>query len=211
MKCYLSSFKFGNEIATLKSMIPANNRVAYINNSRDHKAPDKERLALDLAELNELGFDAFHLDLKQYFGKTEQLSEKLAEIGALWVVGGNTFVLRQAMRLSGFDTLFASLVQRDDFLYGGYSAGICILGEDLRSIDHVDEPFIFPFAEITEPIYEGLGLFNYMILPHYDSDHPESQDIQKEVERCIEKKWLFKVLRDGEVIIFQKTPTCNTS
>ena len=42
-----------------------------------------------------------------------------------------------------------------------------------------------------------------MILPHYKSDHQESKDIDKEVECYIQNKILFKVLKDGEVIIIK--------
>jgi len=41
-------------------------------------------------------------------------------------------------------------------------------------------------------------------MPHYDSDHPESELIEKEIQRCIDKKWLFKALKDGDVIIIEK-------
>ena len=40
-----------------------------------------------------------------------------------------------------------------------------------------------------------------MILPHYKSDHPESEDIDKEVEYCDKNNIPYKTLRDGEVMI----------
>ena len=131
------------------------------------------------------------------------MQTRLDTLGAIWISGGNTFVLRQAMRLSGFDELFESLKARQDFLYGGYSAGICVLSDTLKPIDQVDEPYNFPYSGIDEPIYEGLGVFNYSLMPHYDSDHFESQAVEKEIQRCIDKKWLFKALQDGEVLIIK--------
>lgn len=107
------------------------------------------------------------------------------------------------MRLSGFDNLISALSERKDFLYGGYSAGICILSTTLKPIDIVDDPNNFPYQGIDKVIYEGLGIFNYSFMPHYDSDHPESADIGKEIQRCIDNKWLFKALRDGDVIIIE--------
>jgi len=59
----------------------------------------------------------------------------------------------------------------------------------------------FPYNEPNESIYEGLGVFYYALLPYYRSDHFESELIEKEVERCIENNWLFKALKDGEVIL----------
>ena len=207
MKFYLSSYKFGNEVDQLKQMIPANNKMAHIINSQDFTGSDPERRKnnqnSEIAFLNELGFAAESLNLQDYFGQTDQLANKLDSLGALWVSGGNCFVLRQAMRLSGFDQLFSNLQLREDFLYAGYSAGICVLAESLRSIDQVDDPHDFPYAGINEPIWEGLGVFPYAFMPHYDSDHRESADIAKEIQRCIDNKWLFKALRDGDVIIIE--------
>lgn len=207
MKYYLSSYKFGNQIEALKRLIPPNNKIGHINNSRDWVGADPARAnqhqQTEIAELNEIGFQAEPLDLKAYFHRTEALQHKLESLGGLWVSGGNTFVLRMAMRLSGFDEIFEALRNREDFLYAGYSAGICILSDSLQSIDMVDDPHNFPYEGIDKPIYEGLGVFNYSFMPHYDSDHPEAMDVAKEVQRCIDNKWLFKALRDGDVIIYE--------
>ena len=105
------------------------------------------------------------------------------------------------MKLSGFDVIFNELLERDDFVYSGYSAGICVLSKSLTSLQIVDKPTDNPYDEIKETIWEGLGFLDYMILPHYDSDHPESLDIDKEIRYCIENKVLFLALRDGEVLI----------
>jgi dipeptidase E len=205
MKFYLSSFRFGNEVETLKKMMPKNNKIGHINNARDfvgrNDAIAKERQDEEIEQLNSFGFKAEALDLKDYFGNSNALEKKLAELGGVWVSGGNTFVLKQAMKLSGFDKLFNNLMHRQDFLYGGYSAGICVLSSSLEPIKHVDDPNNFPYEEIKRVSFEGLGVFNYAFLPHYKSDHYESEAISKEVERCIENKWLFKALRDGEVVI----------
>lgn len=107
------------------------------------------------------------------------------------------------MKISGFDNVSPDLMKREDFLYAGYSAGICILSKSLKSIEIVDEPNNFPYKEIHQPIYEGLGVFEYSFMPHYDSDHFESEAIGKEIQRCIDNKWLFKALRDGDVIIIE--------
>ena len=102
-----------------------------------------------------------------------------------------------AMKLSGFDIIFQELKTRGDFLYAGYSAGICVLSKSLKAIDQVDDPHNFPYPEIIRPIYEGLDVFDFALLPHYDSNHYESEKIGKD------NKWLLKALRDGEVIIIE--------
>ncbi|MDI1234349.1 MAG: hypothetical protein PSX81_08710 [bacterium] len=42
-----------------------------------------------------------------------------------------------------------------------------------------------------------------VILPYSNSVHPETEDIGKSIEYCIDNKILFKALRDGEVIIIE--------
>lgn len=46
-------------------------------------------------------------------------------------------------------------------------------------------------------------MLDYVIAPHYKSDHKESKDMDKVVEYMIDNKILFKALRDGEVIIIE--------
>ncbi|SFN36088.1 dipeptidase E [Paenimyroides ummariense] len=206
MKFYLSSYKFGNHCNELSKMLPQRAKIGHINNSRDWLGVNEYNRQKSLNEemlfLENLGFKCEHLDLKDYFGKEELLKKKLDELDGIWVCGGNTFVLRQAMKLSGFDILFKDLLRRKDFFWGGYSAGICILCDSLKYIDQVDDSKNFPYKEINTAIYEGLGVFNYALLPHYRSNHEKSELIEKEVEHCIKNKWLFKVLKDGEVFIF---------
>lgn len=85
-----------------------------------------------------------YLDLKNYFGKKAELRLKLENLDGIWVCGGNTFILRLAMKISGFDEIFKELLERKHFFYGGYSAGICILCDSLKYIEQVDDPYQFP-------------------------------------------------------------------
>jgi len=207
MKYYLSSYKFGNQIDKLKSMTPANRKIGHIVNSKDFTDADPIRRQRhqteEIEQLNQIGFIAEPLDLKDYFYKEDALRAKLNSLGGVWISGGNTFVLRQAMRLSGFDNIIHDLAKRADFLYAGYSAGVCVLSTSLKSLHIVDKPYDFPYPDITEPIWDGLGFFDYDFMPHYDSDHPESKDIDKTIKYCIDNKILFKALRDGDVIIIE--------
>mgnify|MGYP001797725559 CR=1 FL=1 len=131
MNYYLSSYKFGSRIAELKDMVPFNNKLGHINNTRDWVGSDPKRAEKhqleEIEKLNSLGFDSEILDLREYFGKKNLLKRKIESLGSIWVSGGNTFILRQAMRLSGFDELMPEIRKREDFIYGGYSAGVCVL------------------------------------------------------------------------------------
>jgi dipeptidase E len=207
MKMYLSSYKLGNKTEKLSEMVPLNNRLGYIANALDFTGADPLRKAKQVAqsmdELQSFGFECFDLDLKKYFGKEDELREYVATLGAVWVCGGNVFVLRQAYRLSGFDTIIHELKNREDFLYGAYSAGVSVLGPTLRGFHLVDDATDTPYDGLDEVIWEGLGILEYSFLPHYDSNHKESEAIQKELEFCEENGLPYKTARDGEVVIVE--------
>ena len=205
MKFYLSSYKFGNEIEELKKLIPKNKKTAYISNALDF-SDDLERRRKGeesaIEQFKNLNLDVEIIDLREYFNQKDKLEKKLNAFGIIWVRGGNCFVLRQAMKLSGFDNILKNLVEKNvDILYGGDSAGICVLAPTLKGINLIDDLDQRPYGKQIGTIWEGLGILNYSIIPHYNSDHPESKDTDKTVRYMIKNKILFKVLEDGEVII----------
>jgi len=146
MKFYLSSYKLGGEIIKLKELIPVENKkTAYISNALDF-SDDLERRKKseqsDLEQLKELNLDIEIIDLRNYSNKQSELEEKLIKFGVIWVRGGNVFVLRQAMKLSGFDNILENLIEKSDILYGGYSAGVCVLAPTLKGMDLIDDPTV---------------------------------------------------------------------
>lgn len=208
MRFYLSSYKLGKETEQLKGLLPWNKKTAYISNAGD-PFTDLERRRQweegDIKDLSNLGLEVEHLDLRQYFGQQDRLRDKISEFGVIWVSGGNLFVLRQAFKLSGFDEIVKELVSHTDILYGGYSAGACILAPTPRGIDIMDDLSAKPYGEEYETIWDGLGVIDYSIVPHYESDHPESEAASKVVAFMIENKMPFRALRDGEVIIIRES------
>jgi dipeptidase E len=204
MKAYLSSYKLGNQTDKLKAIVGSNKKCAYISNAldftEDYEKRNKHEKS-DIKELESLGFDVDLLDLRDYFDKGS-LEDKIQEYGLIWVSGGNTFVLRQAYRLSKFDEVLLRIrSQKSDLVYGGYSAGICILQPSLKGTELVDPPEIGPYFKDLGVIWEGLGLVPYNYVVHYQSDHLESEDANKELEYLVDNKILFKALRDGDVEI----------
>ncbi len=102
MKFYLSSFKIGNEERKLIELTENGNiKDAYINNAlvfaTDLERKSKSDVA-DVSELQKIGFTMDILELKMYFHNHEGLKEKLDHYDVIWVRGGNSFVLEQAMR-----------------------------------------------------------------------------------------------------------------
>ncbi|MFH0929242.1 MAG: Type 1 glutamine amidotransferase-like domain-containing protein [Candidatus Aenigmatarchaeota archaeon] len=206
MKFYLSSYSLGNKVQKLKKMLSKNKKTAFISNAMDYVDDMNKRKQKDLSgmeELRKVGMKPELLDLRDYFNKREKLKRKVKEFGAFWVTGGNVFVLRHAMKLSGFDSILVGMKNRDDILYGGYSAGVCVLAPTLRGMNLMDYTGFKLYSKEPVLIWEGLGILDYSVVPHYKSDHPESKLADKVVEYMIENKLPFRPLRNGEVIIIE--------
>ena len=203
MILYLSSNKLGNKTDFLKDWIENNSKkIVLITNARDAKIQnneEKEKLNKNIEMLKEIGFEVNILDLKEYFGNNELLNKELKKYNSFCVIGGNVFVLRQAMKLSGFDQYLINNRDNNKLLYIGYSAGSCVLTKNLDGFQLVDEP-INPYND-ENIIYEGVGLLDYCIVPHYKSNHKESALIDDVVQYMQEKRIKYKALSDGDVII----------
>ena len=128
MLLYLSSYKLGNKTDILKKWIKENGKtIVIITNSRDW-TPDtveKEKsIKRDITELQELGFNVVRVDLRNYFGNKVKLKEDLEKYNAFYVIGGNTYTLRMAMKYSGFDEYIKGISNKSNYLYSGYSHSI---------------------------------------------------------------------------------------
>lgn len=203
MKLYLSSYFFGNSPEKLISLLKPGRKIAIIMNAGDIFGDEKRPayLAKELEKFEKFGFNAEELDLREFFGKSELLAKKLAEYGAVWVMGGNSFVLRRAMRYSHFDKLIVPLVKNNEIVYAGFSAGSVVATKTLKGIELVDDPRQVPPNYDEEVVWEGLGFVDFSIAPHYKSDHPESAMIDKVINYFKENKMPFKALSDGQAII----------
>ena len=207
MKLYLSSYKFGDNPEKLTELFGANKRIGVIYNSLDFSS-DLERISVSQDEqlqfLKERGLEPELIDLREYFNKQPLLSQKVLGLGGLWVVGGNTFVLNVAFQNCGLDNILRELVSsKKEFVYAGYSAGVCVLQTSLRGIEMVDDPseVQIAYGKHVDVQWEGVGLLDYVFVPHFKSDHPESDDTDKEVAFYKANNIPYKTFRDGEVLI----------
>lgn len=204
MKLYLSSYKLGNDIELLKEWVKNNNKMLVIPNALD-VFEDSERKTNGILDkckdLQELGFETQILDLRNYFNKEDELRSYLQDYNSFYVLGGNVFVLRQAMKLSGFDNYLNDISKLDNYLYAGFSAGICVLAKDLHGIHLADKPEKDPY-NYGNIIWDGIGIIDYMPVPHFDTpEHPESHLMYDVVKYLQDNNLPYQTLRDGDVII----------
>lgn len=204
MKLYLSSYRLGNKKDKLQEMVREPKRIAVIANAMDYATSDirLEKLNINLTELKEIGFNPEEIDLRNYFGQKEKLITDLKRFNALYVRGGNSFLLLKAFIQSGFDLVLKELVSDPDFVYIGYSAGICVLAPDLHGLEIVDDPYVKVEKYSDEVLWKGLGILDYLPIPHYKSEDKEMSDGNDKVTEClIRNKIKYTPIMDGEVII----------
>jgi len=187
------------------ALVGRSKRSAVIVNACD-LFPEEERRAKVQQEadaLRGLGLEPDEIDLRRYFRQRDEvdLARALRGVGLVWVRGGNPFVLRRAMRASGFDSVLLNLLREDALVYGGYSAGCAVLTPSLHGIELVDDPHSVPPGYDPTVIWECLGVVPYFIAPHYRSDHPESEALEGTVQYFIDHHMPFIALRDGEAIV----------
>lgn len=206
MRLYLSSYKFGNQPQKLFQLLKGEEtKVAIVTNAADEFSEEDiiERFHDDEKIFAAHDLIAERVDLREYFGKPEEISKKITKYGLLWVRGGNVFVLRMAAKLSGFDKYVTKALKEDTIVYAGYSAGGCLLSPSLEGFDIVDDPSTVQKVYGLPADYSGLGILDYHFEPHFESDHPESADVGKEIEYLKKHNIAYKTLRDGEAIVIE--------
>ncbi|MFI5720836.1 Type 1 glutamine amidotransferase-like domain-containing protein [Nocardia sp. NPDC051750] len=170
MRLFLSSYRFGAHYDKFAALAGEPGPIAVIANACD-SWPQARAAALtsELVPLRTLGFRPEEVDLREYYGRGTDLARKLARFPAIWVRGGNTFVLRAQFARSGADRAVPELLAADSLVYAGYSAGACVLSPDLHGLETSDDPAEVPPTCGIAPIWEGLGLIDRPIVPHLDS------------------------------------------
>jgi dipeptidase E len=202
MRLYLSSHGIGNHVDMLHEMVGANKKVLYIDNAKDDldEAARAQHVTEKHAEFEKAGFDFYELDLRKYIGKSDLLAKIVAGAGLVWAGGGNTFLLRRAMKYSGLDTMLQNDLKKDLFVYGGSSAGSIVATKTLRGTEMGDDPYVVPAGYNEEIIWQGLGLLYLQLVPHFESEW-FGDEAQAMVDYFEENGLKYATLKDGEVYV----------
>jgi len=207
MRLYLSSYRVGDHAGSLLALLGNGRRAALIENALDlysEEAREMHRCEVHdpAAELAALGIGSTRLDLRRYFGRPEALEAELSTYDLVWVVGGNTFVLRRAMKASGFDDVITRMLDNDQIVYGGSGAGAAVAAPGLRGMQLFDDTGDVPHGYDPETVWDGLGLIDHAIVPHYRSPHPEASAAERATRHLSSQGLRYRALRDGEVIVW---------
>ncbi|MBF9069494.1 Type 1 glutamine amidotransferase-like domain-containing protein [Streptacidiphilus fuscans] len=206
MRLYLSSFRVGDHPDRLLGLLPGGpGRIAVIADAMDAAREDVRRagVAREVDALAALGFRPQELDLREFFDRPHaEVERALAPFRAVWVRGGNAFVLRHAMARSGADGVLSARLREDSLVYAGYSAGPCVLAPSLRGLELCDGPQQVTEVWGAEPLWDGLGVLAHAFVPHVDSPgHPETELCAEVAAHYRSTGVPHRTLRDGQVLL----------
>lgn len=194
MRLYLSSMGVGDHPERLVEVLGAGARVGVVLNAVDDRPDAETQMAWEVEhdELDHLGLRPERLDLR-----TDTDVERLRTIDALWVRGGNTFVLRAAMARSGADAVIIRRIVDSSLAYAGYSAGAAVLCPDLSPIAEIDDPR----AAGPDPLMTGLGILDRPLIPHVGTTaFDEGRLCTSLHERLTSDGVAHHALRDGDAL-----------
>lgn len=195
---YLSSYRLGHNADVLRT---DRGHAGIIMNALDvYGSTRLINWDREVADFEALGYSAEEVDLREYFDDHAELARRLESLDVVWAVGGNSFVLARAIGASGFREALVPALRRG-LVYAGYSAGACVAGPDLRGIELIDDPFVLPDGYHAGMLVKTMSLVPFRIVPHVDSDHPESTDAARVVELLDRQGHMYKTLRDGEALV----------
>ncbi|WP_409055441.1 Type 1 glutamine amidotransferase-like domain-containing protein [Streptomyces sp. SYP-A7185] len=212
MRLYLSSFRMGDRPEQFLGLLDgagARPEVAVIANATDGR-PEDERMAgveRESGELAALGLQPSEVDLRDFFDRpADEVEAVLRRFSALWVRGGNAFMLRHALARSGADAAVTALLERDAVVYAGYSAGGCVLAPSLRGLEHCDDPGVVAKEYAAPVVWDGLGVLDFAFVPHVDSPgHPETEAVAVVAAGYRAAGVPHRTLRDGQALVIDGT------
>lgn len=180
-------------------MVGDEKRVFYICNAKDYDAPilRSEKVSEHRQQFEALGFEFVEYDLREYF-INKLPRDCLDGFGLVWCAGGNTFLLRAAIRYSGLENVLKATVRSDKIVYGGSSAGAIVATPSLKGTEFFDHPEQVREIYKLPVVWDGLRFADISLVPHYNGDWGEAEHT---IEYLESKKLPYKALRDGQVYI----------
>ena len=202
MRMYLSSFKLGNQPEEFQRLVGPDRRAAIIMNALDN-FPDQRARWLDgqTRALGNLGFSVAELDLRLHFGRSGDLRALIGGFNAVWINGGNAFILRRAMKQSGFDLIVRDALASDTLVYAGFSAGAVICYRSMHGLELIDDAHDAPAGYDPEIVWQGLDLLPYALVVHDGVDHADPNSPHREIAFYEANAIPYRAIRDGQALL----------
>lgn len=162
MKLFLSSYRIP-DLETFTTFVGKSAdqiSIGLISNAKDYKTATAraEKMAEVNEYFNERGFSTKEINLLADSFSVSSLKKH----NVLWLLGGNVYWLRDAIKKSGTREVITDAI-KSGVIYAGDSAGAIMAGSTLK---HFHEPSDPP---IDQQQFDGLGLVHFTVVPHWQS------------------------------------------
>jgi len=141
----------------------------------------------------EMGFNVEEFDIE---GKSEyEVAKFLERKDIIFVEGGNTYYLLNAMRRCNFEKIIRRLLKFGR-VYIGVSAGSIVVGKTIQTAGWIGDKNVGNLKNL-----KGLGLVPFDIVPHYTPELAEI--IKKEMPDPKKRAKNLRILTDSQAILVQ--------
>jgi dipeptidase E len=166
-------------------------RIAYITTASKAKViTDLSYLERTKQIFTRLGVFFEEIDIADQ--TEDELRNQLSQFNIIYVEGGSSLYLLQAIKRSGFDNVLKELLQKD-VLYLGASAGamVCCPTIETSIWKHPER-----FKDVKETELVAMHLVPFLLFVHFT---PECESIVK--ENAAHANYPTKLLTDGQAIL----------
>jgi len=173
-----------------------NFKLVFVTTASETKEGDLEWLKRDRDALVKCGFIVTDYT---FTGKTRTEIEKvLNQSDVLYMSGGNVFYLLQVIQQSGCGEVIRKFVEQGK-IYIGSSAGSIVAGPDIYPVHRLDTVKDAPLLKD----YEGLGLVDVVIFPHWGSEHFKDRYLNQRLEHAYNMKNKIILLTDKQYLLVE--------
>ena len=164
-------------------------KLLFIETAAEIEEGDKQWLLDDREALVKAGFVIKNYTITDK--KAGEIEEEIEKHDVIYVSGGDTFYLLYQSQQCGFADLIKKAVSLGK-IYVGTSAGSIIAGPDIYPIYKLES------KEWMEKVagYEGYGLVDVVIFPHWGSEHFKDLYLDKRLEPAYDVNHKYILLND---------------
>lgn len=173
------------------------NRLVFITTAAEPTQGDLTWLKNDRQALVDAGFDLTDYTITNKL--EDQLKKDLAQFDYIYLSGGDAPYLQEQSRKTGFIHLIRSLVNKENKVYIGTSAGSIIAGPKLPDYLFGDDG-----AVKDEIKNEGYRFVNFTIVPHWGNDEFKERYLNKRLKIAYKEDQVpLLLLTDNQYVIVQ--------
>ncbi|TSC66064.1 MAG: dipeptidase E [Candidatus Berkelbacteria bacterium Gr01-1014_85] len=192
-KLFLTSSvgRVANDIAT-KLEIRNGTSLVFVTTASETETDDLSWRDDDRQALVAAGFNV--TDYTFTDKSTDEIKANLKQFDVICIEGGNTFYLLEKIQQSQCQEAIIELVS-NGMPYIGSSAGSMIAGPNIHPLRHLERDH-FP----TLDGYEGLGLIDFVIFPHWGRDDFKDLYLVRRMKYNYNDQYKYILLTDNQYL-----------